>query len=401
MSKRHSAIVKLTKAAITLAGAFGIISIAYMIAENSLGSSLDRFRAIEALNTSVKTDKAFLAQDIKKESSKCNTGELLSCREYIGEIIKSRNRLKDYRILLSKTLGYADTSEEVTNLTTARLAIDKNFKEIFGISFSDAKNQKAGSVDELIMIIQKNKDSKNGSINERSNDLNIYRIVNNSLEYIRKDIISQERGNYDPIQAMEVLRKIFIIMITGEILLFIIVNSMDLIITNAGEEADLIFNFKKIAKKLNPLAISILFAFMYMILGQNLLIRESERSMITHCRELNKQNIGFYNSLEIYEDIKKTNLILAEIELDQNCKNRLEDKIIDDLTILAKYPKSDERIEREIYGMKFRIYADGFQDIENEFGENTGNMLFTLLILNVLTMSTLAIFLRYDSEDIG
>ncbi len=401
MSKRHSAIVKLTKAAITLAGAFGIISIAYMIAENSFGSSLDRFRAIEALNISVKTDKAFLAQDIKKESSKCNTGELLSCRDYIGEIIKSRNRLKDYRILLSKTLGYADTSEEVTSLTTARLAIDKNFKEMFGISFSDAKNQKAGSVDELIMIIEKNKDSKDGSINERTNDLNIYRIVNNSLEYIRKDIISQERGNYDPLQAMEVLRNIFIIMITGEILLFIIVNSMDLIITNAGEEADLIFNFKKIAKKLNPLTISILFAFMYMILGQNLLIRESERSMITHCRELNKQNIGFYNSLEIYEDIKKTNLILAEIELDQNCKNRIEDKIIDDLTILAKYPKSDERIEREIFGMKFRIYADGFQDIENEFGENTGNMLFTLLILNVLTMSTLAIFLRYDSEDIG
>ena len=53
-------------------------------------------------------------------------------------------------------------------------------------------------------------------------------------------------------------------------------------------------NFKT---KVKPLIIAISFSMTAMSAGQILLFRETTDSLIRHCREINRQNISFYNLL--------------------------------------------------------------------------------------------------------
>ena len=51
----------------------------------------------------------------------------------------------------------------------------------------------------------------------------------------------------------------------------------------------------KLKSKIRPLLLAISFTMIGMGTGQILLYRETTDSIISHCRELNRQNISFYN----------------------------------------------------------------------------------------------------------
>ncbi len=160
-------------------------------------------------------------------------------------------------------------------------------------------------------------------------------------------------------------------------------------------------NLNKLQGKTKPLLVSILLAFICLLIGQLLLYREAERSLIGNCREINRQNISLTGSLDFYPSIENKSKIIPLMEPSPNCLNYIELIVGNDIKKLNEYNPNTEELKIEVHKMKLRTYADGYQDKGSEFDQQTSNLLLSLLIINVTCLVAMSVFLMKDSEEIG
>ena len=155
----------------------------------------------------------------------------------------------------------------------------------------------------------------------------------------------------------------------------------------------------KIVPKVKPLAISFLFALMGILVGQKLLSYENENVIISHCRQSNLQHIFSYNNLDAipYEERPK---VLNLLKPKKYCYKYLTKEIQNQLKLLDQYPLKEYEILYQVIGYKIRLYADSYNKIENSRSEFQSKLLISLLILNVSTLTSQAIFLKADSDEI-
>ena len=154
-----------------------------------------------------------------------------------------------------------------------------------------------------------------------------------------------------------------------------------------------------IVPKVKPLAISFVFALMGILVGQKLLSYENENVIIAHCRQSNLQHIFSYNNLDTipYEERPK---VLKLLKPKEYCYKYLTKEIKQQLELLDQYPLKEYDILYQVIGYKIRLYADSYNKIENKRSEFQNKLLISLLILNVSALTSQAIFLKADSEEI-
>ncbi len=154
-----------------------------------------------------------------------------------------------------------------------------------------------------------------------------------------------------------------------------------------------------IVPKVKPLAISFVFALMGILVGQKLLSYENENVIIAHCRQSNLQHIFSYNNLDNipYEERPK---VLNLLKPKKYCYKYLTKEIQTQLKLLDQYPLKEYEILYQVIGYKIRLYADSYNKIENSRSNFQSKLLISLLILNVSTLTSQAIFLKADSEEI-
>ena len=190
-------------------------------------------------------------------------------------------------------------------------------------------------------------------------------------------------------------------LLIAEVTVFILVNIADFLNNNADpEEIDKI-SIRQLRGKTKPLLASIFLAFICLLIGQLLLYRESERSLIGNCREINRQNISLVGSLDAYPDIKNKSTIIPLLKPRQKCLDYIENLRGTDISQLESYTPDTEQLKLEIQKMLLRKYADGYQDKGSEFDQHTSNLLLSLLIINVTGLVAMSVFLMKDSEEIG
>ena len=155
----------------------------------------------------------------------------------------------------------------------------------------------------------------------------------------------------------------------------------------------------KIVPKVKPLAISFLFALVGILVGQKLLSYENENVIISHCRQSNLQHIFSYNNLDSipYSERPK---VLNLLKPKKYCYKYLNKDIKQQLELLDQYPLKQYDILYQVIGYKIRLYADSYNKIENKRSKFQSKLLISLLILNVSTLTSQAIFLKADSEEI-
>lgn len=155
----------------------------------------------------------------------------------------------------------------------------------------------------------------------------------------------------------------------------------------------------KIVPKVKPLAISFLFALAGILVGQKLLSYENENVIISHCRQSNLQHIFSYNNLDSipYSERPK---VLNLLKPKKYCYKYLTKDIKQQLELLDQYPLKQYDILYQVIGYKIRLYADSYNKIENKRSKFQSKLLISLLILNVSTLTSQAIFLKADSEEI-
>ena len=154
-------------------------------------------------------------------------------------------------------------------------------------------------------------------------------------------------------------------------------------------------NFKT---KVKPLIIAISFSMTAMSAGQILLFRETTDSLISHCREINRQNISFYNLLA-------STALIPSGDIEEKSKNpkycsQFINKETDTyLAQLNRYKTNDFYEKLNIASEKIRLYADNYQIIQNKRAKTTKNLLMFVLIMNVSGLAAMSIFLKFDTVE--
>ena len=154
----------------------------------------------------------------------------------------------------------------------------------------------------------------------------------------------------------------------------------------------------KFKTKVKPLIVAISFSMTAMSTGQVLLFRETTDSLISHCREINRQNISFYNLLA-------NTALIPSGNFDERSKNpRYCSQFIDKetntyLDQLKKYKTNDCFEQLNIANERIRLYADNFQTLQNKRAKNTKNLLVFVLIMNVSALAAMSVFLRFDTME--
>ena len=154
----------------------------------------------------------------------------------------------------------------------------------------------------------------------------------------------------------------------------------------------------KFKTKVKPLIIAISFSMTAMSAGQILLFRETTDSLISHCREINRQNISFYNLLASTVLIPSGNF--EERSKNPNyCSQFIDKETNTYLDQLNEYKTNDFYENLNIASEKIRLYADNYQILQNKRAKTTQNLLVFVLIMNVSGLAAMSIFLKFDTTD--
>ena len=400
MSKRHDLVTKILRTSFVFAAFFGASSVFYALTESRLSKSLENESALSALRVTLAIDKISLKKEIVESEIECDQRNIKDCNSYIKSLVKAKNRIKDYKLLLVKTLGYSPQSAEVMTLEEQRREIDGLTKHQFGLSLGEAKKKNIISIDQFIDHISQKQKSLNWS-KTAENHAKLSEVFAGSIRFLNDNVVTVENIDKSTYSTYQHLRKAFFILIFVEIMVFTLVNFADILNNNADpEEVDKI-NLRKLQAKTKPLITSISLAFICLLIGQLLLYRESERSLIGNCREINRQNISLMASLDAYPAIKNKSTIIPLMKQSPNCLKFIEALVGNDVRKLNDYAPNTEQLKLEIQKMKLRKYADGYQDKGSELNRQTSNLLLSILITNVASLLALSVFLRQDSEEIG
>ncbi len=396
-SKRDKLVRKLVILSITIASIFGVNIFYFNYSQKKLKSSIKKIEALNALRTSLATDKISLISNLEKEELICSDSFPKKCSGYFTALIMTRNRLKDYKFMFKDTLKIPKSNflyKELDQVIDNTNIVAKNS---FKLSFDEAKELKISTAKEYISFVKELNTSK-------SNFKISSKVFLSLISELYIQINTWQNNELSRIKPVDRLRKdlnlTFYTLAFLEILLFLFVSIMDLINNNVDGEETYLINIKiKLKQKVKPLFISFLFVFFGIVAGQKLLAYENENIVIFHCRQLNLHNIFSYNNL-INIPYKKRPDVLNLLKISDYCYKYISKETKEQLKILDKYPLKDYEVLYEVIGYKIRLYADSFNKIENSRNAFQGNLLLALLTLNVASLGSQAIFLKEDSADI-
>jgi len=154
----------------------------------------------------------------------------------------------------------------------------------------------------------------------------------------------------------------------------------------------------KFKTKVKPLFLAISFSMTAMSTGQILLFRETTDSLISHCREINRQNISFYNLLA-------NTALIPSGNFDERSKNpkycsQFIDKETNTYLDQVKRYKTNDFFEKlNLANERIRLYADNYQILQNKRAKTTKNLLVFVLIMNVSGLAAMSVFLRFDTME--
>lgn len=395
---RHRFVKKLTVTSIFITGIFGVSSIFYGSTQTRYEESLDLEKNLKALRISIAIDKSFNLRQDNQIAETCTPKKPETCKDTIESLITISNRLEDYIIFGTETLRLAEKSNSIQTLQDSRQKINKLSKKYFGIPLKAPNDEKFATIDQFIESINPNAIPDKHLVNELSTDFEGLRSgIIKSLDTFKDAIPKQPARDSSRDIALSLG-----ILILLEILVFSCVNIIDIIINNADPEIGNEFNPGKIQAKVRPLALSIFLAFGVMVATQFVLISENRRITLSHCREVNKQDIQFLNLIQTYGTQNQVHAITDQFNLSQLCNRWIGDSERERVQELKKLGSSINPAEKiEVQSEIARIYADNFLNEEGKISSATKNILLFILLLNVMSMALLSLFLRMDSADIG
>lgn len=399
---RHRFVKKLVVASIFTSSFFGAGSIYYGISQGDHEEALNLRKNLRALDISLSIENTFVLNEGRPKEKECSKANPGNCEELIERLITINNRIQDYKIFATTTLGLRSDSAAIKTLTNSQKEINEFSNKYFGKKLVTEDGQDFTTAQQFVESIGTpgEKGNRTMPISKEEIHLNsniLTSKIKNNLTVFSSLIQQPSTDN-----SAKRLAASIGLLIALELLLFLFVNTMDITNNNADPSMGNEFNSKKIQSKVKPLSISILLSFMVMLTAQILLFSENKRIELSHCRETNKQDIQFLNLIQTYDKPQLAKSILEKFVTSKSCNDWLS---ASEKTMIKKLNsfrlQSDANTKIEAQNEIARLYADAYMREDTKMSNDAKNILLFSLIANVTSMAMLSIFLRMDSADIG
>ena len=156
MSARNLVIKKIFRLVIFTTTIFALGSVLFSLQQKKFSSNLEKKESLNALTFSLKLDKVVFNKELKSTKTACAKEiNLINCKQLATLLTKSRNRAKDYKTLLTKTLELSDKDNFVKELVNYEKGFNNITKRTYGLSFSEAKLRGILSIEDFINISKK------------------------------------------------------------------------------------------------------------------------------------------------------------------------------------------------------------------------------------------------------
>ena len=398
---RHDYIKKFVASSVFVTFCFGVSSVLYLNHQSKFEGLLDQKQSIKAFGKSLRIDEKFLISDLERFENGCHLAQPQTCNILAKSMLVINNRIEDYRIFFEKTLQIDPNSKIFAELNEFSGNINQLAQNTFGISFVSAKASGIITIEDFLNLSQENISSGRTQVNAKASSV--------ALMDIKQDLIAELDSYIKSYQETEArihvsyseLNQYFLILIILELLLFFIVNLIDIANNNveAGKEDQ--FGIRGIQPKVKPLLVSLSFSLVVIAASQYALKLEQKNSLSSYCRDLNQQNINFMNTISSYGEHIKEYSFYQYFAIDDLCIEFMTTSAQKDMAKLRELSIQNPDISHEVFAEVSRIQADNIQEKQSENSSSSRTILSLVLIFNVLSLAAMSIFLGFDSADIG
>ena len=238
LQKHQKKVNRLVKSSIAFTFFFGINSVLYINSQNNFEELLSKKEAIRAINISSDIDQISFKTKIKAKSQVCADPFSDFCQEYLTTLIQLKNRIYDYQMIFKNVFEYRISSEQIKTLNAFENKIDILIGDYFGITPKEAKKKGIKSVEQYIEflnsrdLIEKSTSKRKDIVSQILSTTNqTYAYLNSTVSLIEKRALKIEDSNLR-------LKSLLYGLILLQILVFILVNYIDIINNNFDKDLD-------------------------------------------------------------------------------------------------------------------------------------------------------------------
>ena len=238
LQKHQKKVNRLVKSSIAFTFFFGINSVLYINSQNNFEELLSKKEAIRAIKISSDIDQISFKTKIKAKSKACADPFSDFCQEYLATLIQLKNRIYDYQMIFNNVFEFQKESEQIKTLNAYENKLDILIGDYFGLNPKGAKTKGIQSVEQYIEflnsrgLIEKNTSKRKDIVSQILSLTNqTYTYLNNKVSLIEKRALKIEDSNLR-------LKSILYGLIFLQILVFILVNYIDLINNNFDKNSD-------------------------------------------------------------------------------------------------------------------------------------------------------------------
>jgi len=230
-SKQAELAKKIFWSVIAVSSIFGINTIIFSIVRNIAQASASKIETKEALAFSIEQDRPLFTNNWQREMQSCNNVMSEKNIGLITDLMILRNRTEDYISVLEDSLNFRASETQVTSLINLRQQIDSIFKDDFGMSLEAAKSIGIRDADSYAKKVSQLKRSNMLC----SNVISVKRSSKISFEKLKSTVSSlpADRIDFTKIESQSTL--LFYLLISTEILVFLLISSIDLWNTSINE----------------------------------------------------------------------------------------------------------------------------------------------------------------------
>ena len=238
LQKHQKKVNRLVRSSIAFTFFFGINSVLYINSQNNFEELLSEKEAIRAIKISSDIDQISFKTKIKTKSQVCADPFSDFCQEYLATLIQLKNRIYDYQMIFNNVFEYRKDSEQIKNLNAYENKLDLLIGDYFGLNPTEAKKKSIQSVEQYIEFLNSKGLIEKSASKRKDIVSQILSITNQTYEYLNNTVSLREKKALRIKDSNLRLKSILYGLIFLQILVFILVNYIDLINNNFDKDID-------------------------------------------------------------------------------------------------------------------------------------------------------------------
>ena len=238
LQKHQKKVNRLVKSSIAFTFFFGINSVLYINYQNNFEELLSQKEAIRAIKISSDIDQISFKTKINAKSQVCTDPFSEFCQEYLETLIQLKNRIYDYQMIFKNVFGYQKDSEQIKTLNAYENKLDIFIGDYFGLNPKEAKKKGIQSVEQYFEFLNSRDLIEKSTSKREEIVLQILSTTNQTYEFLNDTVSLREKRALKIENSNLRLKFILYVLIFMQILVFILVNYIDIINNNFDKDSD-------------------------------------------------------------------------------------------------------------------------------------------------------------------